>query len=202
MTRRQRVLSGRTISILALCAWGTLATGAAAENQWPYDPSLSHPFGMPNPAQTDSEARVFDRLIGAHECVSQRHNYQTGESVEAPAMWTWYYNMNGYGVRDVFRLGESAPASQRVYNPGTKEWHVWYMLGQKFFFAGEWTGGGKGDDIVLESEGAKLGDKDVISRLEFYDIKKSSFKWRSGNVDLTTGKNLFYDWEISCTRRS
>lgn len=171
------------------------------ENHWPYDPSLMSPFGAPNPERSDKEAAVFDRLIGAHDCVSTRNNYATGESTQAPGTWVWYHDMNGFGVRDVFRVGQSAPASQRVYNPQTKKWHVWYMIGQKFFFSGEWVGGGVSDKIILEKENEKLGDRTITSRLEFYDITDDGYEWHSGNIDPETGEQLFIDWQISCKRR-
>ena len=177
------------------------STALAEENRWPYDPSLMTPFGAPNPERSDAEAAVFDRLIGAHECVSTRTNFASGESVVTPASWVWYHDMNGFGVRDVFRVGKSAPASQRVYNPQTKKWHVWYMLGQKYFFSGEWIGGGVGDDIILEKQNEKLGDRTITSRLEFTDITDDGFEWQSGNIDPETGEQLFVDWQISCTRR-
>ncbi len=171
-----------------------------AENVWPYDPSPLYPFGAPNPAQTDLEARIFDRMIGVHKCRHKRTDYQTREVSEADAIWTWYYDMNGFGIRDHYRYGSGAPASQRVFNPVTKQWHIWYFLGQSFYYAGEWIGGAKGDRLVFEKEDEEIAGRLFLSRLEYYDIERSSFKWKSTNIDNETGE-AFVDWEIACERR-
>ena len=188
-------------SLLSGLCFLIFSSSALAQSQWPYDPGPLYPFGAPNPNQSDPEARIFDRLIGEHECIQKRTSWPDKKVTEGEARWVWYHDMNGFGIRDIFRFGRGAPASQRVFNPQTKQWHVWYFVGQKFYYAGEWIGGAKGDKLVFEKPDEKLGDKTILSRLEYYDITATSFKWHSLNLDPETGENLFTDWEISCERR-
>ncbi|MEO1202939.1 MAG: hypothetical protein AAFX10_09535 [Pseudomonadota bacterium] len=88
-------------------------------------------------------------------------------------------------------------ASQRIYNPETQQWHVWYFIGQGFYYAGEWIGGAKGDRLVFEKPDEKVGDRKMLSRLEYYDIDDTGFKWMSSNIDNETGE-VFVDWRITC----
>ncbi len=184
--------------VLVFCAttWPTLAV---AGNLWPYDPSPLYPFGLPNPAQTDSEARVFDSMIGAHRCRHERVDYETRKVTRAEAVWTWYYDMNGYGIRDHYRYEQGAPASQRIFNPDTRQWHIWYFLGQDFYYVGEWVGGAEGGKLVFEKADEEIAGRLFLSRLEYYDIRKDSFKWKSTNIDNVTGDE-FVDWRIECER--
>lgn len=108
--------------------------------------------------------------------------------------------MNGFGIRDVYRYGRAAPASQRVFDPAAKQWHVWYFLGQRNFYVGEWVGGGQGDRIVLEQTTEENG-RPSISRLQFFEIADNSFEWSSTNIDVET-REEFVDWRISCHRRT
>lgn len=188
----------RAIGFVGLVA-AVLFSGASAQNQWPYDPSPLYPFGAPNPTQTDPEARIFDPMIGAHNCTHQRTDYKTRDVSEADAVWAWYYDMNGHGVRDLYRFGEGSPASQRVYNPETKQWHIWYFIGQNFYYANEWVGGADGDRLVFEADD-EFNGREIRSRLEYYDITDTSFEWKSTNIDKETGEE-FVDWTISCKRR-
>lgn len=187
----------KKISVV-ICCLG-LVCQASAENIWPYDPSPLYPFGAPNPAQTDPEARIFDPLIGVHTCTHERTDYESRKTTTASGNWVWYYDMNGFGIRDYYRFNAGAPVSQRIYDPQKKQWHVWYFIGQGFYYAGEWIGGADGDRLVLEKQNEKMGDRLVLSRLEFSDISDAGFKWRSINVDNETGEE-FVDWEITCRR--
>ncbi len=188
------------IVLMGIIVFNFIIGSAFAENEWFYDPSPLYPFGAANPAQTDPEARIFDTMIGVHNCTQQRTNYATRETVEANGIWAWYYDMNGYGIRDHYRFGAGAPASQRVYNPETKQWHVWYFLGQGFYYAGEWVGGREGDRLVFKKHNEKQGDRLVLSQLEYFDITETSFKWKSSNIDNLTGE-VFVDWSIECKKQ-
>lgn len=193
---RQQLLS-RAIVISSLC----FMTGSvsAVEDAWPHDPTPEQPFGSINPALTDPEAQIFKPLIGIHDCTHVRTVAPGAEPQSAKAVWTWYYDMNGYGVRDTYRYDKAAPASQRIYNVPTKQWHVWYFLGQGGYYAGEWIGGVSGENIVFEQT-AEAAGRTILSSLQFFDITENSFEWKSSNIDTTTGET-FVSWEISCKRR-
>ncbi len=171
----------------------------ASDEKWPHDPTTEQPFGSINPALTDPEAQIFRPLIGIHDCTHIRTSAPGAEPQTSQAVWTWYYDMNGYGARDTYRYGKAAPASQRIYNAQTKKWHVWYFLGQGGYYAGEWIGGANGADIVFEQT-TKVGERSVLSQLRFFDITETSFEWKSSNTDADSGE-VFVDWEISCQRR-
>ena len=172
---------------------------SAQDSSWPHDPTPEQPFGSLNPALTDPEAQIFKPLIGIHDCTHVRRSAPGAEPQTATAVWTWYYDMNGYGVRDTYRYDKAAPASQRIYNAPTKQWHVWYFLGQGGYYAGEWVGGASGESIVFEQT-TDVGERSVLSRLQFFDITETSFEWKSSNIDTNTGES-FVGWEISCKRR-
>lgn len=171
----------------------------ALDENWPHDPTPEHPFGSINPALTDPEAQIFKPFIGVHDCTHIRTSAPGAEPQVSDAVWTWYYDMNGYGVRDTYRYGKAAPASQRIYNIPTKQWHVWYFLGQGGYYAGEWIGGASGENIVFEQT-TNVDDRSVLSRLQFFDITETSFEWKSSNIDTNTGET-FIGWEISCKKR-
>lgn len=194
-----RNLTGGLLLALS-CAAGS-GLSAAAENLWTHEPSLLFPFGTPNPAQTDPGARIFDPMIGMHDCQHVRTDIATGRQTRADAVWTWRYDMNGYGIRDDYRYGKGAPVSQRIYDPATGLWHVWYFLGQDFYYAGEWVGGRRGDRLVFDKHGEVVGGKTYLNRLEYYDIEANAFKWRSTMIDEDTGEAVV-DWEIGCERRA
>lgn len=197
----------RIIRLAVCCLTGALAPvcghAAPADPAYPpaysYDPGLLAPFGRANPAQTDPQARIFDPMIGVHDCKHRRTDYQSGKVTEQDAVWVWSYDMNGYGVRDVYRYGPAAPASQRIYDPKKKEWHVWYFIGQNFYYAGEWIGGRKDGRLVFEQDTEENG-RPVLSRLEYLNVTEDGFDWKSTNIDKENGE-AFVDWTISCTKR-
>ncbi len=184
---------------IAVCCIGTVAT-AWGDDVWPYDPSPLLPFGAPNPAQTDVEARIFDSMIGVHDCRHVRTDYQTKEKTASNAVWTWYYDMNGFAIRDYYRFGDGAPVSLRIYNAESRNWHTWYFIGQGFYYVGEWVGGKQGDRLVFEKPDEEIGGRLFLSRLEYYDITEHSFRWKSTNYEKDSGES-FVDWEITCQRR-
>ncbi|WP_262695737.1 hypothetical protein [Kordiimonas aquimaris] len=188
-----------TAAFITLLTLGFADAAFGIAKAGPYDPSENHPYGRPNPEQKDAEARVFDQFIGTYNCTQKRTNPQTKQITESEATWTWEYDMNGYAVRDKFRYGEAAPVSQRFYNPSTKQWHVWYFLGQQFYYAGEWIGGGKDDRLIFEQKYKDADGEETLSRLEFFNITDTSYNWHSTNIIEKTGE-ISIDWEIACKR--
>lgn len=191
-------LKNAAIFIMLLTV-GYMHSALSAAEAGQYDPGEDHKFGQPNPAQTDTEARIFDQFIGVYNCTQKRTNPQTKQVTESEATWAWEYDMNGYAIRDKFRYGEAAPVSQRFYNATTKQWHVWYFLGQQFYYAGEWIGGAKGDRLIFEQKYKNANGEQTLSRLEFFNITDTSYNWHSTNIIEETG-DISVDWEIACTR--
>lgn len=192
-----------SLACCVLMAEGAIADDAASSGktiyEWLYDPSPLYPFGRANPTQTDPEARIFDRFTGTYTCTQERNDQASGKSTKSDGVWVWYYDMNGFGIRDHYRFNAGAPASQRVYDPAKKEWHVWYFMGQTFYYAGEWIGGKVEDRLVFEHEDEALGGRKVLSRLQFFDITDTSYEWTSSSIDNETGE-VFVDWAIHCKK--
>ena len=143
--------------------------------------------------------RIFDRLLGEHQCNSQRIDFATGESVITQFKWIWKRDMNGKAIRD-WNVGLDS-LNLRIYDRENEVWRVWYFTGGNRYSANMWTGGAVGDQIILTIEEVPYGDRIITNQLEFSNISETGFEWLSRNIDTKSGEE-FVDWRIDCFKVS
>jgi hypothetical protein len=87
--------------------------------------------------------------------------------------------------------------SLSVYNPKQKMWHQGYADNQGAYF--NFVGEKDGDKKIFRTEVVARGEKQLIQRMVFYDIKAESFTWDWESSE-DGGKIWKLNWRINYTR--
>lgn len=194
-TTRARWAGVSLVALLAACSAETETEEPAAE------PTETVTAQAPILAEAeDPAAMAFNAMIGTHQCVHNRTDYETREVTTSETTWTWEYDMGGYAVRD-WNVPGNPSLNLRLYDPQTRLWHVWYYLAGDGYYAAEWVGGPEGDRIVLRYYDVDYHERPVDSVLEYYNISEDGFEWQSRDIYKDTGEE-FEDWHIKCTKVS
>lgn len=105
-------------------------------------------------------------------------------------------------IQENFRIDEGAErgylgTSLSVYNPKAKMWFQGYADNQGAYFS--FTGERDGDKRIFKTAMVKRGDKDVVQRMVFYDIKENSMMWDWESSE-DGGKTWKLNWRINYKR--
>lgn len=169
--------------------------------QHAYEPSAEHPYGLKNP-KAPSQLDDFEPLIGLCDCDSERRNQQ-GEWDEPVKMtWKYKYIMNGMAIQDETLKADGAHSgSIRQFNADSLKWYVHYyssLTPSPTLSSWEGVKNEDGKIILYKPQKAPNGT-DGYSRLTFYDISETGYKWIGEWVDASESI-VFPFWRIACTR--
>ncbi|MCL6265018.1 YybH family protein [Flagellimonas myxillae] len=168
--------------------------------QYNYEPSLEHPFGLPNP-KAPKELMDFAPMIGECNCKSETRKADQTWAEPVDMVWRFKYIMNGMAIQDeTMKEDETYSGSIRQFIPDSTRWYVHYYSTRAPstvlpVWEGSKTEEGK---IVLYREQKAPNGMDGFYRLSFYDINDKGFKWVGEWVDKTESV-VFPTWKIDCS---
>ena len=159
-------------------------------------------FGQPS-KNTPPAFLDFNDLIGIGECNSTRRNPDGSWQKPEFMTWTWRYIMDGQGVQDEsIKDNGNHSGNIRQYVESEGKWYVhWYNSGQPAPTLPTWTGGKKDDGtIVLYRDQKSPQGMEGFSKLTFYDISETGYKWVGEWVDKAE-KIVYPTWRIECEKQ-
>ena len=167
--------------------------------QYDYEPSLEHPYGLPNP---DAPKELLDwaPMIGECNCISEMRNPDQTWAEPTNMIWRFKYIMNGMGVQDeTLKEDGSYAGSIRQFIPDSTKWYVHYYSHPRSTPTLPAWEGGKIEDgkIVLYREQKAPNGMDGFYKITFYDMDDDGYKWLGEWVD-TTESISFPTWKIDC----
>lgn len=166
-----------------------------------YEPSQTNPYGLQNP-EAPEQLDDFKPLIGLCDCVSERRNQEGGWAEPVKMTWKYKYIMNGMAIQDETLKADGAHSgSIRQFNADSLKWYVHYyssLTPTPTLSSWEGVKNNDGKIILYKPQKAPNGT-DGFSRLTFYDISKTGYKWIGEWVD-TSESIVFPFWRIACTR--
>lgn len=160
-----------------------------------FNVSREHPFGRMNP-KAPPELAQFDFMIGEFDAVDELRR-PDGTWITSKGTWNANWFLNGFGIQDHYENEQFSTSNVRIYDPGTKRWHVTFYK-MPGFSTGTWHGNKVGDTMVMEREQKTADGRTFTSRLTFFDITKNGYKWKSESV---TPAGSRVSWKSTCTRR-
>ncbi len=166
-----------------------------------YEPNAANPYGQLNP-NAPEQVGDFNYMIGQSVCKSHQRNQDGTWKDPVDMLWQFKYIMNGTAVQDeVWRGSEWTAGSIRQFQPDSAQWVVSYFSYPSVpYKPGVWHGNKKGDKIVLIQTQKAPNGMDGYSRLTFYDMNQSEFKW--SGVWVSKDGNIEYPfWKIECKKR-
>ncbi|MGB1308339.1 MAG: YybH family protein [Oceanihabitans sp.] len=177
----------------------TIGLFAQTENE----ASASHPFGK---AHKDAPQQIKDyqALIGECNCKSTSRNPDQSWAEPIDMIWRWKYIMNGQAVQDeTLKADGKNSGSIRQFSVDSSKWYVHYYTSIRSTpTLSSWQGKKeKNGNIVLFKEQNAPNGTEGFSRLTFYDISESGYKWVGEWID-KTGKVTFPFWKIDCKRET
>lgn len=166
-----------------------------------YEPSEAFPFGKINP-EAPEQTKDYQALIGACNCKSTSRNPDQTWAEPVDMIWRWKYIMNGLAVQDeTIKADQKNSGSIRQFIADSSKWYVhYYASGSPTTTLSTWTGNkNKEGNIVLYKEQKAPNGTEGFSRLTFYDINDSGYKWVGEWVDKTETTTYAF-WKIECLR--
>lgn len=173
---------------------------ATAQNE--YEPSEVNLYGLKNPAAPE-QLNDFKPFIGLCDCDSERRNPDGSWAEPIKMIWKYKYIMNGMAIQDETLKADGAHSgSIRQFNRDSLKWYVHYYASSSVTpTLSSWEGvKNENGKIILFKPQKNPSGMDGFSRLTFYDISKTGYKWIGEWVD-TAGTITYAFWKISCTKR-
>ena len=168
-----------------------------------YESSKDFPFGQANP-EAPEQIKDYQQLIGECNCKSTSRNPDQTWAEPIDMIWRWKYIMNGKAVQDeTIKADGKNSGSIRQFNADSLKWYVhYYSSSSPANSLKTWVGNKEenGNIVLYKKQNAPNGTKG-FSRLTFYDIDDSGYKWIGEWTDLT-GKTTFPFWKIECLRNN
>lgn len=168
--------------------------------QYDYEPSVEHPYGLPNP-DAPTELLDFVPLIGECHCKSEVRKPDQTWAEPVNMIWRFKYIMNGMAIQDETLKEDGAySGSIRQFIPDSTRWYVHYYNSKSpSTVLPVWEGNKtKEGNIVLYREQKAPNGADGFYRITFQDIDENGFKWIGEWVD-TTETVVFPTWKIDCS---
>ncbi len=169
-------------------------------SQYDYDPSIEHPFGLPNP-EAPQEIMDFASMIGECDCISQTRNADQTWAEPVKMVWRFKYIMNGMGIQDeTLKEDGTYSGSIRQFIADSTKWYVhYYSFPKSSTTLPTWEGNKTKDGkLVFYREQKAPNGMDGYYRLSFYNINEKGFKWIGEWVDKTESV-VFPTWKIDCS---
>jgi len=169
--------------------------------QYSFEASEAFPFGKPNP-EAPKQITDYNLLIGECSCKSQSRNPDGSWSDPIDMIWRWKYIMNGKAVQDeTIKEDGKNSGSIRQFIADSSKWYVhYYASALPTTSLRTWEGKKEENgNIVLFNEQKAPNGTDGFSRLTFYDMSKTGYKWIGEWID-KTGNTTYPFWKIECKR--
>lgn len=161
-------------------------------------PAPSH-YGAPHP-EAPAQLADYQELIGRCHCKSIRRNQDGNWPDTVNAVWQFKYVLGGWAVQDeTWKDDGTYTSSLRQYNSDSAEWVVTYFSSSSPTPPPHWTGGRKGDKMVLYRPQKSPNGLDGFNRLTFYDISEQGFKWIGEWVSQDESFSFPF-WKIFCEK--
>ena len=170
-----------------------------AQNE--YEPSETHPYGQPNP-EAAPQIKDYQDLIGECQCKSFTRNPDQTWADPVDMVWRWKYIMNGKAVQDeTIKSDGKNSGSIRQFIADSSRWFVhYYSSAAPSTTLSTWEGNKEDNrNIILYRNQKAPNGMEGYSRLTFYDITDSGYKWIGEWVDKSKTV-VFPFWKIECTR--
>ncbi len=170
-------------------------------SQYNFDPSLEHPFGLPNP-EAPKEILDFAPLIGECNCTSVKRKSNQAWTKPTDMIWRFKYIMNGMAVQDeTLKSDGKHSGSIRQFIADSSKWYVhYYSSGAPTTKLPAWEGNKNNNgNIVLYKEQSAPNGAEGFYRLTFYEINKSGYKWIGEWVSKDESIS-FPTWKIECIK--
>ena len=138
---------------------------------------------QPNPKAPLELSQHFGRLIGTWQCNgANRQPDGTWKDNPAPALWTWFYTLDGNAIQDVWessaQAGGGIGTNLRVFDSESQIWNiVWATTGQRdlaFFSATSQDG----DLVMTGDQPARKPFPAHSARITFHSVTEASFAWK------------------------
>ena len=168
-----------------------------------YETSEVHPFGQPNP-EAPKQIKDFHALIGECQCKSVSRNPDQSWAEPVDMVWRWKYIMNGWAVQDeTLKSDGKHSGSIRQFIADSSRWYVhYYASAAPSTTLGTWTGNKEDNgNIVLFRDQKAPNGMEGFSRLTFYDIDESGYKWIGEWIDKSKTVSFPF-WKIECKREN
>lgn len=180
----------------------TFCTQAVFSQERQFEPSLEHPFGLPNP-KAPEQLMDFAPLIGECECRSYLRVNQNEWNDTTDMIWQFKYIMNGMGVQDETWLPDGKYAgSIRQFIADSGQWYVHYYsspLATPTLPSWEGSKQENGDIVLYRDQQAPNG-MDGKYKITFSNISEDGFDWLGEWV--TPDESIHYPtWKIWCQKK-
>ena len=192
------------IKFYCFCCYSLLCVHVLiGQNNYKYEPSTIHPFGVPNP-EAPPQILDFAPLIGECDCKSTARNAdQTWQETPVDMIWRFKYIMNGFGVQDeTLKADGGHSGSIRQFSQDSSKWYVHYYSNKGVTpVLSAWSGNKneEGNIILYKKQKAPNGTEGFY-KINFYDISEEGFKWLGEWVN-TAETFSFPTWKIECKKR-
>ncbi len=159
-------------------------------------------YGIPHP---DAPAKLLDyqEMIGTCDCESVRRNPDGTWQDTVEMIWHFKYILAGHAIQDeTWQANGRYATSIRQFNQDSTSWFVTF-----FSSAGNpgapttWQGKRMDNEIKLSAPQKAPNGMSGVSRLTFYDITNSGFKWK-GEWVKDDGSFVYPFWTIDCRKRN
>lgn len=187
--------------LLLVFSMGTPLHAQIDKTDFEYTVTPDRPFGAYNPV-APPEVNDFEPMIGSSRCRSVRRRPDGTWPDSTDMVWEFRYIFDGQAVQDMtWKADGTHSSSIRQFNADSSKWVVTYYSVQTAPFAPSvWTGGRDGDAIVLIRSQRAPNGMEGESRLTFYNIRETGFKW-IGEWVSKDGSIVYPFWKISCVKR-
>ena len=140
-------------------------------------------------------------MIGSCDCKSLLRNPDQSWGDTTRMRWEYRYALNGTVIQDItWKDDDTYTSSIRQWNADSAKWYV------TFFSSGfatpappTWTGGMKGENLVLYKDQTAPNGVAGDYRITFENISEKGFDWRGEWVDKNE-QFTFPTWLIWCTK--
>jgi hypothetical protein len=145
----------------------------------------------------ENENTWFDFWVGAWDATWEEANGKTGKGTNVIQK-----TLDNTVLQENFKVIEGSSkgylgTSLSVYNPKKKTWHQGYADNQGAYF--NFIGERQGDKRIFKTEMVVAGEKQIIQRMVFYDIKEKTMTWDWESSE-DGGRTWKLNWRISYTR--
>ncbi len=177
-----------------------ISLSVASAQKGDYNSNEQHPYGRINP---DAPVQLSDysEMIGSCECQSVRRNPDGSWQDTVAMTWNFKYILNGFAVQDETWKSDGVYATSiRQFNTDSLNWVVSYY--SSIFVSNSvnvWTGNREQNKIVLKMSQKSPQGYDGFSRLTFYDISDTGYKWIGEWTD-PSGNIVYPFWKIVCRK--
>jgi hypothetical protein len=145
----------------------------------------------------ENENTWFDFWVGKWDATWEEANGKIGRGTN-----NIQKTLDNTVIQENFKVLEGSSkgylgTSLSVYNPKRKTWHQGYADNQGAYF--NFVGERQGEKRIFKTEVVVVGEKQIIQRMVFYDIKENAMTWDWESSE-DGGKTWKLNWRINYTR--